>query len=483
MEVILSAYEWAYAQWGSAELGDKRRTKRAVEIGAAMAAKPDASLPEQMLGNWYDLKACYLLLNNERITLADLAFPHWQNTRQAASRQNVVLFAQDTTELDYTHHPTKTNLGPIGNGKGRGLLLHSSLAIIPSKIPQILGMAYQEVVLRQPTPDPRPRDYTSPEGLLWTSTVTNIGRAPAGCLWVHMADRGSDDFRFRHEVKKLDCEYLIRTKHNRLLEWPEGVEITPSMRKLKDYVRTLPAQHSYFLEVPAQHDRPARIAKMQLSWTKITLPAPQNTHPDLREWPSIDEWVVRAWEIDAPSEVEQPIEWILETTVKTVSVLDALERVDWYTCRWLDEDYHKCLKTGCHIEKSQLNDGEDIKRLLGFLGLIALYLLQVRQFSRWRPNEPALKCISPLMLIILCQLVSRLVANTLTMGQFWGEVAKLGGHLGRQCDGPAGWQTIWRGWLYLSNLTMGAKLYRAFMAEQQFLALLRETNEILFDTT
>jgi len=33
-------------QWGAVELGDKRRTQRAVQMGAAPAANPSANLPE-----------------------------------------------------------------------------------------------------------------------------------------------------------------------------------------------------------------------------------------------------------------------------------------------------------------------------------------------------------------------------------------------------------------------------------------------------
>ncbi|WP_445638375.1 hypothetical protein NSTC745_03638 [Nostoc sp. DSM 114161] len=34
---------WAVEQWGDAELGDTRRTQRAIAIGAAIAANPQAS--------------------------------------------------------------------------------------------------------------------------------------------------------------------------------------------------------------------------------------------------------------------------------------------------------------------------------------------------------------------------------------------------------------------------------------------------------
>jgi hypothetical protein len=68
--------QWAEAQWGHAELGDRRRTRRAVRLGAAIAAQSAASLPKQMQ-RWSDLKAAYRLLNQDDVTHRQLSMPHW----------------------------------------------------------------------------------------------------------------------------------------------------------------------------------------------------------------------------------------------------------------------------------------------------------------------------------------------------------------------------------------------------------------------
>jgi hypothetical protein len=44
-EVTQSAAEWAAEQWGGVDLGDARLNRRAVQIGASMAAHPSQSLP------------------------------------------------------------------------------------------------------------------------------------------------------------------------------------------------------------------------------------------------------------------------------------------------------------------------------------------------------------------------------------------------------------------------------------------------------
>ncbi|WP_445251020.1 MULTISPECIES: IS4/Tn5 family transposase DNA-binding protein [unclassified Microcoleus] len=54
-------------QWGDVDLGDSRRTNRALEAGAALAQNPSANLPTQM-ESWNQLKAAYRLLREKDVT-------------------------------------------------------------------------------------------------------------------------------------------------------------------------------------------------------------------------------------------------------------------------------------------------------------------------------------------------------------------------------------------------------------------------------
>ena len=107
----------------------------------------------------------------------------------------------------------------------------------------------------------------------------------------------------------------------------------------------------------------------------------------------------------------------------------AWERVDWYQCRWLVEDYHQCLKSGCRIEQRQLQTVDGLMRLLGLLSPLAVRLLQVRALAREDPDRPAHEVIEPLMLAVLAQRSGHAPA-TMTIGT----------DLGRKS--PA-WVAIW----------------------------------------
>ena len=53
------------------------------------------------------------------------------------------------------------------------------------------------------------------------------------------------------------------------------------------------------------------------------------------------------------------------TSVPTPTLEQAWERVDWYRQRWLVEDYHHCLKSGCRIEERQVQSVDGLMRRLG----------------------------------------------------------------------------------------------------------------------
>jgi hypothetical protein len=227
-------------------------------------------------------------------------------------------------------------------------------------------------------------------------------------------------------------------------------EITYSLMR----ARSWPSQASRPFEVPARHGHKGRSTRLQLAFGQMTLMPPRHEPRASKE--PLTVWVIRVWEETAP-EGEAPLEWVLLTSVPTTTLEHAWERVDWYRHRWLVEDYHHCLKSGCRIEERQLQSVDGLIRLLGLLSPLAGRLLQVRASAREDPERPANQVIDPLMLAVLAQRCGQLPA-TMTLGTFWTEVARLGGYLARSHDGPPGWRTRGFGWLSLQTLLEGAHL-------------------------
>jgi hypothetical protein len=428
-------------------------------MGARMVAHPDASLPQQMQG-WTELTGAYRLLNHPQVQMNALLAPHQSQTLAQARTQPVVLWVEDTTELDFTAHPHMSGVGPIGDGRGRGLLLHATLGVRPDTR-QVLGLGAVQVVLRQARPKQTFHWRRTPEARVWERSAQAIGAPPEGCVWVHVSDSGSDIFEYLATCVAHHKHFLVRVYHNRILTWGQDLPEADQAEahKLLDYARSLSPHpdSGYTIQVDATKKQPARTAHLALAWAALTIAAPERAPAEVQAYPPVSAWVLRAWEPDPP-EGAKAVEWVLITSLPVLVLADAQEKIGWYSLRWLCEDFHQCLKTGCKVEASQLDDGEDVQNLLGFAAPIAVHLLQVRQEVRQAPETLAVEVVDPLMVDLLARLVKN-NAQTLSVEQFFLGVARLGGYLGRKSDGPPGWRTLWRGWQYLSDLTCGARLF------------------------
>lgn len=441
-EVSAQASAWSRAQWGTAALGDRRRTERAVEVGASLAAGAGGSLP-QCLSGWPALKATYRLLACPAVTHEALSAPHRQATRQAGEQSSgPVLFVQDTTQLDYTHHQGTRGLGCIGRGCWQqGLVVHTTLAVEAGTAgAAVLGMADQRVWRREGTGkrhQPRAERLGRPkESDVWGDSLERIGPAPAGCCWVSVGDRESDVFEHLERARALGWHCVVQARHNRTLkECADG---------LLERIRAQPArtQRTSLLSARAG-GRPVREHRLEVAWMAVHMPRPAHRPAG----PGLNVWVVRAW--------NAMVEWVLLSTVPVEDGAKANTVLDWYRCRWLIEEYHKGLKTGCRIEALALSTAERLEAALGILAIVAVRLLQLRGQARSTPDELALKCIDPLWLKLISRRFS-LNQHTLTLRHFWHAVARLGGFIGRKADGEPGWQTLWLGFQRLQDMAWAA---------------------------
>jgi Transposase DNA-binding len=200
--VLLSSFSdparWAEQQWSTAALGEARRPRRAVPLGAALASRPEASLPAQT-GSGGGLKSASRLWNEPEVTQAALGEPPWQARRPPAEQADIVLFVQHTSDLDFTAHRQTTGLGWIGNTGACGFLLHRCLAVRPRAVPEILGWAAPRVWTRHEvkkgTGTRAVHAQRRKESEVWAEVVEAIGPAAPHPYWVSVSDRASDIFR------------------------------------------------------------------------------------------------------------------------------------------------------------------------------------------------------------------------------------------------------------------------------------------------
>lgn len=450
---VLDAQTWATTQFAAADLHDKRRTLRLILLATQITAHPSGSFPEQT-ESWNDLRAAYNLFDTEEVTFQAIATPHWELTKGTKGKR--LLIIEDTTEIDYGPTARVTGLSPVGSGIGQGFHLHSGL-MVSTEDDRVHGLAGQLIYHRQPVPKEEKRierlKRDDRESQIWSQLVNQIGSPPSGTCWVHVVDRGADDFEFFNSCQQTGTDWVARAKNmTRNIITPEQCKMA-----LGSYVRTLPEAGTFTLKLRARPKQPARNAKLAVAFGMLSMPTPSLMSASLKKVKPepIPMWVVWVREVDAPPGVD-PIEWVLYTSLAVESFESALVIVGYYEKRWLIEEWHKVLKTGMRVEDRQLKTSGRLEAMMGLMSVAAVRLFQLKGEARTAPERRAEEVVPPKYVRALKAIRKIGISTELTVGRFFRELAQLGGFLGRRSDGEPGWITIWRGWDKLQTMVRGA---------------------------
>ncbi len=456
MDGTCDVLAWAEQQFGKAQLGDPRRTRRLVQSAARIAAHPEKMFNQ--IFDWNELRGFYRLCHSEQASYQAVLQPHWDNTRQAMRQQPLVLVVHDTTELDYSGHTKLTGIGPIGDGRPSGLLQHNSLAVLPQPR-QILGLSYQQLRVRQPAPPgetAQQRKRRPRESQLWLEGIRAAGPPPPECCWIDVCDRGADDYEAMRAARGVGHHFLIRLTQNRRVF--TSSDLTQAVYA-KSYARSLTSPGQDQVAIPGRGGREARTATVALAAAPVWVPAPAGT-PQRARQPLLQVWLVRIWEPEPPADVQEPLDWILWCSLPSTTLEELKERRDWYCLRWLVEIYHHIEKNGCREEDRRFETAERMATCLAVLAVVAVRVFQMRTALEEQPEAAAEHVATATEIEVIARWTRR-KAEGMTVREFIYGVAQLGGHLGRKSDGPPGVQALWRGYQRLQDMLQGYQLQAA----------------------
>ncbi len=454
--VTLNVNQWAEEQFGQCDLGDVRRTNRLVKYAAQAAADPSSSTPKQT-ESWKDCKAAYNLIDSDGVNFAAITAPHYAATR--ARTEGTWLIISDTTE---THFPgvQVQGLGPTGDGGGRGFLLHSAL-MVRADGQEIAGLAAQVIRYRRKvkkeTSGAKRLRRKDRESVIWGQVIDQVGQAPPGVRYIHVFDRGGDQYELYCRISRTQAGWVGRAAQlKRKIRTPQGSEMN-----LSAYLDQLPVAGMYTVELPANNKQPKRQATMEVRFGPVIMPRPKHASAWVKESgiEEISMWVVEAREINPPKGV-QPARWVLLTSEPVQSFDAAWTILGYYEKRWLVEEYHKALKTGCRLESRQYETAKRLEAITGVLSILAVRLVQLKMIARDDPQRPADQVVPAKWIAMLQCLRKRTPSEPWTVREFYREMAKLGGFLGRKSDGEPGWITLWRGFEKLHLCLRGAESYK-----------------------
>lgn len=454
---VMCAQKWAQQHFSQADLGDVRRCRRAVNLARALAESEGGPLP-MALPHWGQLKAAYRLLSRPEVTYEELICPHWELTRRRCEQPGTYLMIEDTTDIDFTGRQVGELMGWTGDGGGRGLYLHSTLAARlwgwegePAE-PQaeILGLLGQKVWARRHAPRTARESRSGRlsrerESERWAAVWEQLA-PPRRARWIYAADRDSDVYEAFVRCRDGEVDFVVRASQNRALEGQEGhlFDVAASGKVL--------AQQT--LKLRARPGVAARTVTVQLRGTSVMLRPPYRPGKKLEPL-AVNLLDVR--QIRGPV-AGRPLHWVLLTSLPCGGPGQA-ERVVWlYRQRWLIEEYHKALKTGAGMEKTQLRSADGVMALLGINAVVAVRLLQMKLLARCRPQEPIAEGFLGKEALQILQAAYGEPPQGWTYASVMIAIARLGGFLARKGDGLPGWLTIWRGWRRLVTMVQGLDL-------------------------
>lgn len=454
MDIFADTHAWAEHHFADAPLGDQRRNRRLVQAAADIAAYPEK--PFTQVFDWNDLRGFYRLCDEDDVSHAALMQPHCQRTRQAIVHQPLVLILHDTTELDFTSHQALQGVGPIGDGNGKGFLQHNSLAVLPQPR-QVIGLTHQQLWIR-PDKTPRQSSYRRKqrqrESQMWPEGIGATGQAPEGCCWVDVADRAADIYEVMQVARASRHHFLLRVCQDRLVHVGTAADQTTH---LMAYARSLPSQGTDTVDIPGRGGRPPRRAQVSLAAAPVGVPAPHGSQ-QRRSQPPIAAWVIRVWEAQPPAEIREPLEWVLLCSLPADSVEAIRQYRDWYCCRWMVEVYHDIEKNGCSEEERRFETAAGMEACLAILSVVAVRVFQLRCALDGQPKASA-EQVARLKERELIRRFLGVREKKITVREFVRGVAKLGGFLGRKCDGEPGVRSLWRGYQRLQDMLLGIHLH------------------------
>lgn len=458
---------WAHTHFENAFATDVRRKNRIIKVAEMMARLPGKSIP-QLVRSAYDVKATYQLFKHHESTPMKLQRGHREIVLEKINKEpGLYLLVEDTSDIIFKGRNEIEGLGQIGNGKVglKGFLLHTILAVkYPSNLSkdkhskrspvEVVGIADQQYHVRKQIKKPRKSrqfENRERESDLWLHSRENIGSCPAnmGLRWVRVADRGADIYEYMVDSLNNNYEFVVRASHDRVL-----ISKKKNQETLFSHARMLPKVGKYELELRARPLQSARTITLSLSYGKVSLRAPQRPGVAAGALKPIDCTIVYVKENGVKSKT--PLEWFILTNINISCFEEAYEIVEWYTSRWIVEDYHKALKSGMKIEELQLDTQQSLFAAISLMAVAALRLVNLREIIRLKSEANSSESgLDDLERMTLEKYTDSKLTTVEEVGKALG---CLGGHMGRKNDGAPGMITLWRGYTRLRDMVEGVKL-------------------------
>lgn len=461
-----AAATWARNEFGTAGLGDVRRTARLVEVATGAARRPSGTV-SGVFDDRKEREGAYDLLESVHVTGEAIAKQMFASTAGRLEGQPFAFVAIDGSSLTLPDEAHVKGFGPIGTrvSPANGLMVMTALAIRSDGTPiglidqkfwvreETLPLKKAEVIARNAR---RPFEEKEPANFVESARRARERLSEVGVRPWFVIDREGDNRGILSALAKEDCTFTIRASHNRFVR-PPG--------RLNEELAAEKPLGTYTVHVGRTGRRPAREAKLVLRIKRVELlfrARPNSPTETL---------VVTAVSVREKSREKDALCWTLFTNAPVRTREEGLRIVEGYRTRWRIEEFHRTWKRGeCNVEQSQLRSVDAVVKWATILAAVATRIERLKYSSRTNPVELATDVLGPIEIEVLQHDQRKRVikghprfrkkpANEVSIGEATRWVALLGGWIG-EANGPPGSVTLGRGLERLTYLAQGVALAR-----------------------
>jgi len=443
---------------GAVELPDPRLSQRAVAILAAKAARPGDSIA-QGAPSTAAAKGTYRFVENPRVTPEPLWNAIHEHTVQGFPGIARIVSVQDTVCLMFPGLKCTKGLGTADQPREEALWMHSALALRPDG--HVLGLLHNHVWARPLAEfgkghQAKKRPFVEKESFEWTRgmrhTAEQRDRFSPHTSILTVCDSAGDVHEVLAEaVAQPGDDVIIRAAQDRRVA-DECASVRAQLAAQKPLDRLK-------IDVPRKQGERKRKARLEIRALRVTLLPPQNSR-------GLEPVAINVLWVHEPKPPQgaEALDWLLLTTLPIGTAAERAEVVRLYKLRWRIEEFHLALKSGCRIEKTQLKTAARIEVLLPFFCATAARLVQLTYWARTEPEAPCTVALSDVEWHVAWRkthggpppegMEPPTVAEAVRM------IGRMGGHLGRKCDGMPGVRTLWKGWRDLQLLVDYHRTFR-----------------------
>lgn len=322
---------WVAVEMGESQMRDARPINRLAKLLNELSERPAKSIPSACRG-WTETVAAYRFLENPSGGGTEVLSGHKAATLERLRMQEVALLVQDTSFLHYGTLKPRVGMGTVKERSCEEDLLQTTVAFTPERVH--LGVLGAKLWQRpeEPVAHERARKpLEEKESSRWLEGYALACEVQQTCpqtVVVSVADCEGDIQEWfldaMNRPVEARAEFLIRAKCNRRLApgathgylWEE-VQAARPLGKLT-------------FKLTRQADRPARRVTLSVKALPVTFYGARRLGGRL---PPVQVWAIYALELKPPKG-EEPIEWLLLTSVPVNDFLGACLVMQWYRARW-----------------------------------------------------------------------------------------------------------------------------------------------------